>query len=187
MEEHSREQVDGHWLVLSYRNNPPIRLDIRMIDRVFAEDDTLILAVEDFPIGLPIIAGAETARSIAERLAPYTRSAPITKPEAYEDAKRRLDVARGFRSPALPPVLLVGDDPVIVGDETLSIGASEWKLSDVIQYADRGRHLPLSDGSLQSGLAILVIADKMRQYRDDVSILSERVAAYEAFISEPAS
>ena len=90
------ERADGHWLVLVYTDNPTIRFDARRLDRILADDGGLILAVADAKIVLRVTGGFEAGQQIAESLAPYTRSAPITRPEAYEEAKRQLDVARGI-------------------------------------------------------------------------------------------
>lgn len=91
--EPSVETSERNWLVLRYPNNPPIRLDVRILDRVFAADAALYLTVETHTVALTIVSGPTAAARIAEALAPYTRSAAITSQEGYEDGKRRLDLA----------------------------------------------------------------------------------------------
>ena len=50
----------------------------------------LLLALGDLEVALHVADGPEAAKGISEQLAPYTRDAPITRPEVYEDAKRRM-------------------------------------------------------------------------------------------------
>src|SRR5262249_57503814 len=50
----------------------------------------LLLALGDLEVALHVADGPEAAKGVAEQLAPYTRDAPITRPEVYEDAKRRM-------------------------------------------------------------------------------------------------
>ena len=55
-----------------------------------ARSRDLLLALGDLEVALHVADGPEAAKGIAEQLAPYTRDAPITRPEVYEDAKRRM-------------------------------------------------------------------------------------------------
>ena len=76
-----RERADGHWLILDYPKNPTIRFDTRLLDRVLARDDDLILDFDDMVISIPIEGGLKAASELSELLAPYTRAAPITRVE----------------------------------------------------------------------------------------------------------
>src|SRR6185503_14040768 len=50
----------------------------------------LLLALGNLEVALHVADGAAAAKRLADQLAPYTREAPITRPEVYEDARRRL-------------------------------------------------------------------------------------------------
>src|SRR5262245_29438401 len=54
-----------------------------------ARSRDLLLALGDLEVALHVIDGPEAAKRICDELAPYTRDAPITRPEVYEDARRR--------------------------------------------------------------------------------------------------
>src|ERR1041384_307984 len=110
-----QERVESYWLVLDYIDNPPIRLDARLLDRVLVDDRDLVLEVDDTVIALRITGEEGTVYELAERLAPYTRSAPITQQDVYEDARRRL--AKIGKDEQMRPLLFFGSDPVLVSDK----------------------------------------------------------------------
>jgi len=180
--ENPPERVDGCWLVLDYPGNPTIRLDARLVDRIFVDDGHLIVNVDDVAIGVTISGGEHVARMVAEKLRPFTRTAPITLPEVYDDARRRLAAAcqGGDHS---SPALLFGNDVVRASNELLYVGSTAFWLSDVEDYALTARELPLPNGKLQAALARLIIADRQRV--DDQLQLSKRIAEYEAYASTP--
>src|ERR1041385_7454172 len=110
-----QERVESYWLVLHYTNNPPIRLDTRLVDRVFADDRELVLDVDGTTLSLRITGEQGTAYELAEQLAPYTRSAPIANQDIYEDAKRQL-AQIADRDVRMAPWLFFGSDAVRVSD-----------------------------------------------------------------------
>jgi hypothetical protein len=172
-----QERVEGYWLVLHYTNNPPIRLDARSLDRVLADDRDLLLEVGRRVIALRITGERITAYELAEQLAPYARSAPITQQDVYEDARRRL--ARiADKDERMAPWLFFGSYPVRVSDEIIYIGEFACTIFDAERYARVGGELPLPNGRMQAGLVILVIAARKRT--DDAALLSRRITEYEA-------
>src|SRR5687768_10323204 len=66
----SPERVDGYWLVLEYPNNPTIRLDARVLDRIFVDDGELVVSVDETAIRISISGGEHVAMVIAEQLGP---------------------------------------------------------------------------------------------------------------------
>ena len=177
-----RERVEGCWLVLDYPDNPTIRLDARLLDRVLVADEDIVLTVDEVTVALRIADGANAARYISERLAPYTRSAPISQPDVYEDAKRRLEAAISQQNERLATTsraaLLFGDQVVSASDDILYVGDFACLISDVKSYASVSAALPLPGGAMQAALGLLIVA--ARQRRDDPSALAKRIAEYEA-------
>ena len=176
------ERIEGYWLVLDYENNPPIRLDVRILDRIFVDDVDLVVSVDDVTIRIAISGGAELARTLAEQLAQRTRAAPITCRDVYDDAKRRLAGATRGGTVHGSSILLFGNDIVRASDELLYVGANAYWLSDVEHYALEGREIPLPNGRMQAALASLVVADRNRV--EDPHRLSERIAEYEKKLCE---
>ena len=172
----SQERIESHWLVLDYADNPVIRFDARLLDRVFVNDQDLILEVDETVVALRIIGTEGSAYELAAALAPYTRSAPITQREVYEDAKRRL-AGIGEEDERLASSLFFGSDPVRVSNEIVYVGEFACTLSDTERYASVGAALPIANGALQAGLVLLVIAARKRS--DDAAILSRRITEYE--------
>ena len=170
-----QERVESYWLMLHYADNPPIRLDARLLDRVFVLDRDLILEVDETVVALRI-ASKDTIHELAEGLAAYTRSAPITQQDVYEDARRRLATI-GEKDARMAPSLFYGNDPVLVSDEIVYVGEFACTLSDAKWYASLGAELPLSNGVMQAGLVMLVVAARKRT--DDAAMLSRRVTEYE--------
>jgi hypothetical protein len=147
----------------------------------------LLLAIGDLEVALHVSDGPEAARRVAEQLAPYTRSAPITRPEVYEDARRRLHaraegrVAVGNRD--FLGALTVGDEVVTVADGYLRVGPVAFTIDEVRQQALRGGNLSLPGARLlQAAMGLLVVAahDRARD-GEDVEALSRRIAQYEAW------
>jgi hypothetical protein len=172
----AQERVESYWLVLHYTNNPPIRLDTRLLDRVFADDRGLLLEVDGDLVVVQITGEQGTAYELADRLAPYTRSAPIAHQDVYEDARRRL--ARiADRDERMAPWVFFGSDPVRVSDEVVYIGEFACTLSDALRYARVGAELPLPNGRLQAGLVWLIVAARKRT--EDAAMLSRRITEYE--------
>ncbi len=153
-----------------------------------ARSRDLLLALGDLEVALHVADGPEAAKGIADRLAPYTRDAPITRPEVYEDAKRRMRAQAEGKGEAsarreIEHALLVGNDVVHMRGDYLQVGAIAFRLSEVREYALRGANLPLSGGRLlQAAMGLLVVAAEERAGAgEDVSLLAKRIADYEAW------
>jgi hypothetical protein len=148
----------------------------------------LLLALGDLEVALHVLDGPEAARGIAEQLAPYTRDAPITRPEVYEDAKRRMRAHAEGRGEAtarreLERALLVGADVVHLRGDYLQVGQVAFRIADVREHALRGENLPLTGGRLlQAAMGLLVVAaDERASFGEDVALLSKRIADYESW------
>jgi hypothetical protein len=148
----------------------------------------LLLALGDLEVALHVADGPESAKSIAEQLAPYTRDAPITRPEVYEDAKRRMRAQAEGKGEAsarreIEQALLVGSDIVSLRGEYLQVGNVAFRIGEVREYALRGANLPLTGGRLlQAAMGLLVVAAEERASQgEDVGILSKRIADYESW------
>lgn len=148
----------------------------------------LLLALGDLEVALHVADGPEAAKSISEQLAPYTRDAPITRPEVYEDAKRRMRAQAEGRGEAsarreLEHALLVGSDVVYLRGDYLQVGQVAFRIGEVREYALRGANLPLTGGRLlQAAMGLLVVAAEERAAAgEDVAVLSKRIADYEAW------
>jgi len=146
----------------------------------------LLLALGELEVALHVVDGPEQAKRIADRLAPYTREAPISRPEVYEDAKRRLlaQASGGGVSEArreLERGLLVGSDAVQVEGNLLRVGGVAFRIDEVRDYALRGANLPLPGGRLlQAAMGLLVVAAEERaRSGEDLEALAARVHAYE--------
>jgi hypothetical protein len=148
----------------------------------------LLLALGELEVALHVVDGPEAAKSIADQLAPYTRDAPITRPEVYEDAKRRMraqaegkgeEVARR----ELDRALLVGGDVVHLRGDYLQVGQVAFRIAEVRELSMRGANLPLTGGRLlQAAVGLLVVAAEERAAAgEDLGSLSKRVADYEAW------
>ena len=172
----NREWVIGSWLNLSYATNPTIRLDASVLDRVLADDQDLILTSNDFTLALPITGAV--ARDLAEAMAPYTRTAPIIRPEVYEVAKQRLEEIKGRGPNARPAAMFVANEPVIVSNEIVYVGSFHCRISDVARYSSVRAAIPLPNGWLQAGLVMLVVADRYRT-QEYSGALALRIAEYE--------
>lgn len=153
-----------------------------------ARSRDLLLALGDLEVALHVADGPEAAKGIQEQLAPYTRDAPITRPEVYEDAKRRMRAQAEGKGEAsarreLEQALLVGNDVVFLSGEMLQVGKVAFRISEVREYALRGANLPLTGGRLlQAAMGLLVVAAEERaQAGEDLGLLSKRVADYEAW------
>jgi hypothetical protein len=148
----------------------------------------LLLALGDLEVALHVADGPEAAKGIADQLAPYTRDAPITRPEVYEDAKRRMRAqAEGHGEASarreLERALLVGADVVHLHGDHLQVGQVAFRISEVREYALRGANLPLTGGRLlQAAMGLLVVAAEERAAGgEDLALLSKRVADYESW------
>ncbi|MBX3162039.1 MAG: hypothetical protein KF773_39115 [Deltaproteobacteria bacterium] len=148
----------------------------------------LLLALGDLEVALHVADGPDAAKSICEQLAPYTRDAPITRPEVYEDAKRRMRAQAEGKGEAsarreLERALLVGSDVVYLRNEYLQVGQVAFPIAEVREWAMRGANLPLTHGRLlQAAMGLLVVAAEDRASQgEDVSLLSKRIADYEAW------
>jgi hypothetical protein len=146
----------------------------------------LLLALGDLEVALHVVDGPEHAKRISDQLAPYTREAPISRPEVYEDARRRLQAqASGTLAAAskrdIEHGLYVGADAVSVREGALHVGGIAFRIEDVRDYALRGANLPLPGGRLlQAAMGLLVVAAEERaRAGEDVDALAERIAAYE--------
>jgi hypothetical protein len=155
-----------------------------------ARSRDLLLALGDLEVALHVADGPEAAKSIAEQLAPYTRDAPITRPEVYEDAKRRMRAQAEGKGEAaakreLEQALLVGSEVVSLDRSAgrLNVGMISFPIGEVREYALRGANLPLTGGRLlQAAMGLLVVAAEERAAQgEDVALLSKRIADYEAW------
>jgi hypothetical protein len=153
-----------------------------------ARSRDLLLALGDLEVALHVADGPEAAKGIAEQLAPYTRDAPITRPEVYEDAKRRMRAqAEGQGEDSarreLEHALLVGADAVYLRGDYLQVGQIAFRIPKVREYALRGANLPLTGGRLlQAAMGLLVVAaEKRAASGEDVAVLSSQIADYEAW------
>jgi hypothetical protein len=148
----------------------------------------LLLALGDLEVALHVADGPDAAKTISEQLAPYTRDAPITRPEVYEDAKRRMRAQAEGKGEAsarreLENALLVGADVVYLRGDYLQVGNVAFRISEVREYALRGANLPLTGGRLlQAAMGLLVVAAEERASQgEDVVVLSKRIADYESW------
>jgi hypothetical protein len=153
-----------------------------------ARSRDLLLALGDLEVALHVADGPEAAKGIAEQLAPYTRDAPITRPEVYEDAKRRMRAQAEGKGEVsarreLEHALLVGADVVYLRGDYLQVGQVAFRISEVREYALRGANLPLTGGRLlQAAMGLLVVAAEERAATgEDVGLLSKRIADYEGW------
>jgi hypothetical protein len=157
-----------------------------------ARSRDLLLALGNLEVALHVADGAEAAKRLADSLAPYTREAPITRPEVYEDARRRLGAQiEGRKDRArreLERGLLVGDDVVSVSDGYLSVGSVAFRVEEVRDYAVRGANLPLPGGRLlQAAMGLLVVAaDERTRAGEDLEALSKRIKEYEEWTGRTA-
>jgi hypothetical protein len=235
----------GTYLIIAPKNNPVIKLDARLLDRIeligrspkgalvmagaatagivaaaltvipggiftvagcayLAHERVsearrrlrsrdLLLALGDLEVALHVADGAEAAKRIADQLSPYTRTAPITRPEVYEDAKRRLytqsqGLPDGSSARELEGGLVVGTDVVHVTQDFLHVGERMFHIDDVREYALRGANLPLPNGRLlQAAMGLLVVAAEKRARKgEDLDELSRRVSEYESWTGRSA-
>jgi hypothetical protein len=154
-----------------------------------ARSRDLLLALGDLEVALHVADGPEAAKGISEQLAPYTRDAPITRPEVYEDAKRRVRAQAEGKGDAaakreIEHALLVGTDVVTMNGDMLKVGADQaYRISEVREYALRGANLPLPGGRLlQAAMGLLVVAAEERAAAgEDLAVLSKRISDYEAW------
>jgi hypothetical protein len=153
-----------------------------------ARSRDLLLALGDLEVALHVADGPEAAKGISDQLAPYTRDAPITRPEVYEDAKRRMRAqAEGHGAASarreLEHALLVGDQIVHKHDDVLQVGAKTFRIAEVREFALRGANLPLDGGRLlQAAMGLLVVAAEERAAAgEDLALLAKRIADYEAW------
>ena len=145
----------------------------------------LSLVLGTLEVALHIADGPEAAKRIADTLSQYSRSAPITRPEVYQDAKQRMrdqvagNAERSDREAGLG--LRVGDDTVTVSGDFLVVGKVRFPISEVRDFALRGGNLPLPHGRLlQAALGLLVVAANERAKNgEDLELLGKRIAAYE--------
>lgn len=145
----------------------------------------LLLALGSLEVALHVADGPEAAKRIVDGLSQYSRSAPITRPEVYLDAKRRLrEQASGQTDSGAKEAahgLSVGDQDVVVAGEFLNVGAISFRIQEVRDYALRGANLPLPGGRLlQAAMGLLVVAaDERSRKGEDLQALSRRITAYE--------
>lgn len=152
----------------------------------------LLLALGNLEVALHVADGPEAAREIAEQLAPYTRSAPITRPDVYEDARRRLHAQLSGRADharrEIEGGLIVGTEVVRVEGDDLLVGELRFEIKDVREFALRGANLPLNGGRLlQAAMGLLVVAaDARAREGEDLELLSKRISAYETWTGRTA-
>ena len=172
-----KEWVDANWLVLAYLDNPTIRVDARMLDRILADESDIVFGFDEMTASLRIMGGERVARHIADSLAPYTRSAPLLKADVYEHSKRRLAAINGLVGPKSVPAVLYNSEPVWASDKTLYIGDfAVCSLAKVDRCSVLGTELQVPNGWLQAGLAMFVVAAR----HENVEVLMQRISDYEA-------
>ena len=145
----------------------------------------LLLVLGSLEVALHVADGPQAAKRVADTLSQYSRSAPITRPEVYQDAKRRMreqiagNNERSERESRSG--LRVGEEMVVVAGDYLKVGEIRFRLDEVRDYAIRGGNLPLPGGRLlQAALGLLVVAaDERARKGEDLKALSGRIAAYE--------
>ena len=158
-----------------------------------ARNRDLLLALGDLEVALHVADGPDAAKHIADQLSPYTRSAPIGRPEVYEDAKRRLgaglagDGGRAAKK-EIDRALAVGADTVAVNGAFLQIGQVGFRIDEVRDYALRGANLALPGGRfLQAAMGLLVVAAEERSRAgEDLAALAKRIGEYEAWTGRSA-
>jgi hypothetical protein len=124
---------------------------------------------------LEILDDRNRARVISDSLISYTRSAPLTKSDAYQDAMRRIELAgRGRRDNGALAVYFGADD-VFAADRHLQVGRSRYLITEVLECARCDGILP---NGLDASLAMLVVAGRDRI--EDVTLLRCRVEEYES-------
>ncbi len=150
-----------------------------------SERRDLLLALGSLEVALHVADGPLAAKRIADSLSQYSRLAPITRPEVYQDAKRRLreQVSGKGEGSKARPGLRVGDEHVVVAGGYLEVGRVRFRIDEVREYALRGGNLPLPGGRLlQAALGLLVVAaDERARSGEDLDALGKRIAAYEAW------
>jgi len=153
----------------------------------------LLLTLGDLPVALHVDDEPEMVKRVADGLAPYTREAPITRPEVYEDARRRLEAQSQGRSDAsvrreIDGTLMVGAEVVQVVGDRLCVGAAEFPIDSVREYALRGANLPLpGNRSLQAALGLLIVAAEERARQgEDAELLARRIRDYEGWTGRTA-
>lgn len=153
----------------------------------------LLLTLGDLPVALHVDDEPEMVKRVADSLSPYTRQAPITRPEVYEDARRRLESQSQGRSDAavrreIEGTLMVGAEVVQVSGDRLCVGAAEFPIDSVREYALRGANLPLpGNRSLQAALGLLIVAAEERARQgEDTELLAQRIKEYEAWTGRTA-
>lgn len=157
-----------------------------------ARSRDLLLALGRLEVALHVADGAEAAKRVADQLAPYSRHAPITRPEVYEDAKRRLEAQVEGRPDRarrdLERGLIVGADVVAVDGDYLVVGEKSFRIDEVREYALRGANLPLPGGRLlQAAMGLLVVAAEERAREgEDLQKLSARISEYEQWTGRTA-
>lgn len=148
----------------------------------------LLLVLGDLEVALHVADGAAAARDLAERLAPYTRGAPLATPASYEDARRRLHAhgegqGEAARRAEAARALRLGDHLVRVEDGRLVVGEFGVAIEEVRALSLRGANLQLPGGRLlQAALGLLVVAaDARARAGEDLDGLARRISAYEAW------
>ena len=146
----------------------------------------LLLSLGELDVALHVADGPDAAKRISDHLKPFSRHAPITRPDVYEDARRRLEAQSRGRSDRevrreLERGLMVGSDVVHVSGEYLQVGSVAFRIDEVRDYAQHGANLPLPGGRLlQAAMGLLVVAGEDRaRAGEDVESLRQRIAQYE--------
>jgi len=152
----------------------------------------LLLALGNLEVALHVADGPDAAKRIADQLAPYSREAPISRPEVYEDARRRLQAQLEGRKELakrdINRALIVGSDVVTVEKGHLNVGPVAFRIEEVREYALRGANLPLPGGKLlQAAMGLLMVAaDERAREGEDLEALAARIAAYEEWTGRTA-
>ncbi len=146
----------------------------------------LLLTLGKLRVGLQIADGPTAAARAAAALQPWTRTAPLAHPVAYQDLQRRLEAALAQRPPPGGAdedtiAVSVGNQRVRVDGDELRIAGKSVPIETVRQLAQVGDNLPLGPNvALQAALALLVVAAEERRFAvEDPQALRARLAEYE--------
>lgn len=175
----STERSDGYWLVIRTDGYPTMRLDVRLLDRIFSADGQLFLEVDSVVIKFSTNC---SAAELAAALAPFTRSAPLRE-ETYEDAKRRMSHASSNRTDDGSRSLYVDDLELTIRDRDVLLGGVvAGSLVELIEAAQQGMLITLQHPRgayrMDAVLGAVVVAAGLRPVEDTIR-LGERIAAYE--------
>lgn len=168
------EHTEDHWLILNYPGNGEIRLDVRIVDRIFATDGWLVLEIDGLGIRIAV-SDSTTAAHLARELACYTRFASKPNPSLLDDLRRRVDLAREGKPDGGTFALLIADRDLHVDEEYVYCSERPvCSILDLVRYAEAGTDIPVGADRVQASLVLLLVAARKRP-PDDLKRLDERI------------